>query len=335
MKNFFILIALFSVIFFSACSQKNPPESVKKEFSQKFADAKSVKWDSEEANEWEAEFKINGKEMSACFDNTGKWLETEAEVSDKELPSAVTNTLKSEFPGFKAGEASTIEDPEMKGFEIALKNKEKEIAVIIGSDGTVLKKESSDENKEEAVSEKNEKEENESDEAGEKKELKEKGEGEELKEADEKGELKEVSEKEELKVPEKFLTTFEQKFPGATEVKWGSESENEWEAEFTMNGKRMSASFDVSPVWICTETVITEKELPAVVLNTLNTKFAGFTKSLIEIYETPEIKGFEIGLKNGEKSVEVVIDNAGKMIEKAGVVKEENEKEEQEKEELK
>jgi len=149
MKNFFILAALFSMIFLSTCSQKNPPENVKKEFSQKFADAKSVIWDSEEANEWEAEFKINGKEMSACFDNTGKWLETEAEASSKDLPSAVTNTLKSEFPGFKAGESSTIENPEMKGYEIALKNKETEVTVIIGSDGTVLKKESSDENKEE------------------------------------------------------------------------------------------------------------------------------------------------------------------------------------------
>ena len=149
MKNFFILIALFSMIFFSACSQKNPPENVKKEFSQKFADAKSVKWDSEEANEWEAEFKMNGKEMSACFNNTGKWLETEAEVRAEELPSAVTNTLKNEFPGFKAGESSTIENPEMKGFEIALKNKEKEITVIINADGTVLKKESAEENEKE------------------------------------------------------------------------------------------------------------------------------------------------------------------------------------------
>ena len=65
MKNFSILVALFSMIFFSACSQKNPPENVKKEFSQKFAAAKSVKWESEESNEWEAEFTIDGKKMSA------------------------------------------------------------------------------------------------------------------------------------------------------------------------------------------------------------------------------------------------------------------------------
>ena len=159
MKNNFILVALFSLIFSSACSQKNPPENVKKEFSQKFSDAKSVKWGSEEANEWEAEFKINGTEMSACFDNSGKWLETEAEVKAKDLPSAVTNTLKNEFSGFKIGESSTIENAEMKGFEIALKNKETEITVIIGSDGTVLKKGLSDESKEANVKEEKENEE--------------------------------------------------------------------------------------------------------------------------------------------------------------------------------
>jgi len=295
------------MIFLSACSQKNPPENVKKEFSQKFADARSVKWGSEEANEWEAEFRINGNEMSSCFDNTGKWLETEAEVSAKDLPSAVTNTLKNEFSGFKTGESSTIENPEMKGFEIALKNEETEITVIIGTDGTVLKKESSDENKEEAVNEKEETAENEATETGEEKEL---------------------------KVPEKITNAFNQKFAGAASVEWGSETANEWEAEFSMNGKKMSACFDTSAVWIDTETEISEKELPTAVLHTLNTEFAGYNKGLIEIYETPEFKGFELGLKKGETSVEVIFDNAGKIIKKTGS-NEENEKEEPEKEEIK
>jgi hypothetical protein len=192
----------------------------------------------------------------------------------------------------------------MKGFEIALKNKETEISVIIGADGTVLKKESSDKDKEEAVNEDKEKEENEADEAGEEKEL---------------------------KAPEKIITAFTQKFPGASIVEWGSESANEWEAEFTMGGKKMSACFDSSGIWTCSETVISEKELPAGVLNTLKTKFAGYQKNLIEIYESPEMKGYELALKNGEISVEVIFDNAGKVIKKPGV-KEGNEKEEEKKE---
>src|ERR1035437_4272873 len=53
MKNFVILIIAFSMISFSAFSQKNPPENVKKEFSKKYSSAQSVKWENEEKNEWE------------------------------------------------------------------------------------------------------------------------------------------------------------------------------------------------------------------------------------------------------------------------------------------
>jgi Protein of unknown function (DUF2874). len=168
-------------------------------------------------------------------------------------------------------------------------------------------------------------------EADERREFKEKGGRRELKEADERKEYKEKGEREELKVPEKFLAAFKQKFPEATEVEWGSESKNELEAEFTMNGKKMSASFDITPVWTETETEISEKELSAAVLNTLKAEFAGYEADKIEIIESPDIKGFEIGLKNGEKAVEVVIDNTGKVIKKADM-KEEKEKEELEKE---
>jgi hypothetical protein len=304
MKNLIILIALFSLISFSACSQKNPPENIKKEFSQKYATAKSVKWNSEKPNEWEAEFKMNGKNMSACFDNEGKWMESEAEVSVKDLPAEVTNTLKNEFSGFKTKEISTVENPEMKGFEFALKNKETEITVIIGADGKVLKKEETGENKEEGANEKEEKVENES---------------------------AERSESKEGEAPENITKAFSLKFASASSVEWGSETANEWEAEFKMGGKKMSACFDSSAVWTVTETEISEKELPASVINTLKTDFAGFQKSLIEIYESSEINGFELVLKKEETSLEVIFDNAGKVVKKSEV-KAENEKEVEEKE---
>jgi hypothetical protein len=140
MKNFFILVALFSMIFFSACSQKNPPENVKKEFSQKFVDAKSVKWGSEEANEWEAEFKLDGKKMSACFDSSGRWTVTETEISEKELPATVLNTLNTEFAGYKKGLIEIYEDPEIKGFELGLRKGETSVEVIFDSTGKVIKK---------------------------------------------------------------------------------------------------------------------------------------------------------------------------------------------------
>jgi hypothetical protein len=106
MKKSIILIVVLSMISFSAFSQKNPPENVKKELYKKYATAQSIKWDNEEKNEWEAEFTMEGKKMSASFDNSGKWLESETVINEKELPASVEITLNKDFTGYKKGETS-------------------------------------------------------------------------------------------------------------------------------------------------------------------------------------------------------------------------------------
>jgi uncharacterized membrane protein YkoI len=139
MKNLIILSIFLLGISTTACAQKTAPEAVTKAFNQKFAEAKSVKWDNEPANEWEAEFMMDGKEMTSSFDVAGKWLETETEISSKDLPAEVTATLAKEFAGYKTGEISIIENPEMKGFEIALKKDKSAVEVVIDANGKVLK----------------------------------------------------------------------------------------------------------------------------------------------------------------------------------------------------
>ena len=124
MKNLFILVVVFAFISVSAFSQKNPSEVVKKEFTKKYATAQSVKWDSEEKNEWEAEFTMDGRKMSASFDN----------------PAAVISTLNRDFQGYKKGPIEIFENPEMKGFELGLKKGETSIEVIFDKNGKVVKK---------------------------------------------------------------------------------------------------------------------------------------------------------------------------------------------------
>lgn len=140
MKNLFILVVVFAFISVSAFSQKNPSEVVKKEFTKKYATAQSVKWDSEEKNEWEAEFTMDGRKMSASFDNSGKWMESETAILEKDLPAAVVSTLNKDFQGYKKGPIEIFENPEMKGFELGLKKGETSIEVIFDKNGKVVKK---------------------------------------------------------------------------------------------------------------------------------------------------------------------------------------------------
>src|SRR5450759_676991 len=137
MKNLIILSVLLLGFTLTAGAQKVAPEPVKKAFAQKFTAAKSVKWDNESATEWEAEFTMNGKEMTASYDNSGKWLESETGITAKELPAAVTATLAKEFAGYKTGEMSIVESPELKGFEIALTKSKTALEVVIDASGKV------------------------------------------------------------------------------------------------------------------------------------------------------------------------------------------------------
>ena len=139
MKKLFFLSVMFLVCII-AFGQKTVPQQVNNAFSQKYPSAKSVKWASEEANEWEAEFTLNGKGMSASYDNSGKWLESETEIAAKDLPAAVSGTLAKEFAGYKTDEMSILDSPELKGFEVGLKKGESTLEIVIDNSGKVIKK---------------------------------------------------------------------------------------------------------------------------------------------------------------------------------------------------
>ena len=140
MKNLVILMIAFTFISVSSFSQKGPSEVIKKEFSTKYSAAKSVKWANEEKNEWEAEFTMDGKKMSASYDNSGKWLESETEITEKELPATVIASLNKDFSGYKKGDISIFENREVKGFELELKRGETSLEVIFDNNGKILRK---------------------------------------------------------------------------------------------------------------------------------------------------------------------------------------------------
>jgi hypothetical protein len=134
---------LSALVFFgiTACGQsgKEVPVTVKSAFSQKFADATSVKWGKENDREWEAEFKMNGMAYSANFENSGAWIETEYKISLKEIPEAVKATLDKESAGAEVKESEVSETKEGKAYEFIIGKAVGETELVIDSSGNILK----------------------------------------------------------------------------------------------------------------------------------------------------------------------------------------------------
>lgn len=141
MKNLILVFAAAILISVTACAQnpKDLPAKVKTAFDQKFPGAQKVKWSKENATEWEAEFKMSGKEYSANYKADGSWMETEYEISANEIPAAVTTSLGKDFPGYKLVEFEISETAKGKIYEFEIKTGTKKQEVALDEKG-VLKK---------------------------------------------------------------------------------------------------------------------------------------------------------------------------------------------------
>lgn len=108
MRNILFLCCLGSFLLLAAptaSAKPQIPEGVLKAFQAKFPAARDVDWEVDNKTEYEAEFELNGTEMSASFDAAGKWLETETEIRLTDLPAPVQAALQ----GKKVKEAAKIE----------------------------------------------------------------------------------------------------------------------------------------------------------------------------------------------------------------------------------
>lgn len=126
--------------------------------------------------------------------------------------------------------------------------------------------------------------------------------------------------------PAAVKEALEKKFPEAKSIKWEKENDSEWEAEFKMNGIEYSANFSTDGTWKETEHEMKAKDLPEAVSNTLASSFSDYKVEEAEMVETPSFSGYEIELEKGKETLEVVIDQSGKVLKK----KIENEDEDEE-----
>lgn len=144
MKNvIFILVYSLGFTLYSCAQTKNDtnaPEKVTLAFTQKFPTAKKVKWDKENESEWEAEFKLDGKEYSANFALNGDWQETEHEIKESEIPANVLAILNQNFSKFEIEESEISETNTGKAYEFEIEVDEAKYEVSIDAQGKLTKK---------------------------------------------------------------------------------------------------------------------------------------------------------------------------------------------------
>jgi len=121
-------------------AQKVNPK-VREAFHQKFPAVSTVHWGKENAHEYEAEFHMNGRTVSANFNLNGTWMETETDINKKSLPVAVVEYLNKHYSNKKLGEIARTESPKQTVYEVAVEKGEQNITLIFSIDGKLIHKE--------------------------------------------------------------------------------------------------------------------------------------------------------------------------------------------------
>ncbi|WP_291122604.1 PepSY-like domain-containing protein, partial [Flavobacterium sp. UBA6046] len=118
------------------------------------------------------------------------------------------------------------------------------------------------------------------------------------------------------KTPPKAVTdAFAKKFPTATKVSWGVEGPKEWEAEFTLEGEKISANFTQDGTWLETEKEIKSTSLPKAVLSAVKLKYNDW--KIVEADKTETAKHgtiYEVDLKKGLKTKSLAFKEDGTSI---------------------
>jgi hypothetical protein len=306
-----LLIAMFTFSLVSCekaeqektVSQKEVPQAVLKAFNDSYPGATIMEY-SEETEDGEKYFEIScefaGRKIDAVYHPDGSVSAIEEVIPIEALPQAVQQAIAREVPQFSIKLAEKIDKAGETLYEVKILNTQdqKTYELQFSDMGKLLEKEVK--KSKEQISEE-----------------------EEMEESGEEHEM--------ISVPDEVTAAFNAKFSGATDINWGKESAAEYEAEFNLNGKTMSANFDAAGKWIETESKLSKNELPSAVLSILKSEYGNYQVLKAERLEKPgKPATFEVKLSKDETVVEVVVDESGKLLKKE--INEKGEEAEQEEE---
>jgi len=129
-----------------------------------------------------------------------------------------------------------------------------------------------------------------------------------------------------IHVTSKAKKAFTAKFPNAKNVHWGKESAHVFEAEFTLDGTRMSANFDEQGNWKETETPISKGNVPTTVMQSMQKNYSQATLRQAYKVAQPGRIVYEMEVKMGGHNRELVFSSKGKVIHNGGENEENGEK---------
>jgi hypothetical protein len=116
-------------------------------------------------------------------------------------------------------------------------------------------------------------------------------------------------------VPAVVQSAYAAKFPGKRKTEWKLKSDRKYEAEFELRGVGVAAKFDSTGAWLETESDISARQIPAVVLRAIARDFSGYRiieRQVLVPRNGPTL--FEIHLQDATETLKTQFDSTGALV---------------------
>ena len=134
-----VLFIILSAITISSCRDDYPankvPSVVHNTVNAKFPGAMDIDW-AKNANDFEAEFDLNGVEYSAFVEPNGKLLSYKYDIKFTEFPEAIVAVINSQYKDYKIDDAEKVEKNDSTYYQAELEGKKKtDLRLVFFADG--------------------------------------------------------------------------------------------------------------------------------------------------------------------------------------------------------
>jgi hypothetical protein len=136
-----------------------------------------------------------------------------------------------------------------------------------------------------------------------------------------------------VEVPAPIRTSFETKYPTASDVKWAhSETtgvpvdwqwigwrmldDSDYVVTFNMDNSNYWVWYDDQGNWVGTVTDVSSSGLPSAINNLIQSQYANYTVTSVKKENDKNRTAYEIKLESGENKVKLLVDENGKILKK-------------------
>lgn len=116
-----------------------PSQALLQKFMRDFPGARDVEWETA-ANIYEVEFEIRRDDYKAYYDEQGNLIMYIHDAYQSDLPAAVTNKIRAEYPNYRFSEVERIVKGTETLYKVEVERGDMEVKYVIKSDGTVINK---------------------------------------------------------------------------------------------------------------------------------------------------------------------------------------------------